>query len=86
MVVYKDLVERYGIRKISVMKALIRLVVKNFSRRVSVRGLYNSLSSGMVSRNTVYEYFSYLEDVGFVLPEKVQREGINEKYCQVLRG
>ena len=68
MVVYKDLVERYGIRKISVMKALIRLVVKNFSRRVSVRGLYNSLSSGMVSRNTVYEYFSYLEDVGFVLP------------------
>ena len=68
MVIYKDLVERYGIEKISVMKALIRLVVRNFSRRVSVRSLYNSLSSGMVSRNTVYEYFSYLEDVGFVLP------------------
>ena len=68
MVVYKDLVERYGIEKIPVMKALIRLVVKNFSRRVSVRSLYNSLSSGMVSKNTVYEYFSYLEDVGFVLP------------------
>ncbi len=69
MVVYKDLVERYGIEKISVMKALIRLVVKNFSRRVSIRSLYNSLSSGMkLSRNTVYEYFSYLEDVGFVLP------------------
>ena len=48
MVVYKDLVERYGIEKISVMKALIRLVVKNFSRRVSIRNyLYNSLSSGI---------------------------------------
>ncbi len=69
MVVYRDLVERYGIEKISVMKALIRLVVKNFSRRVLIRSLYNSLSSGMtLSRNTVYEYFSYLEDVSFVLP------------------
>ncbi len=69
MVIYKDLVERYGIEKISVMKGLIRLIVKNFSRRVSIRKLYNSLSSeGSLSRNTVYEYFSYLEDVGFVIP------------------
>jgi len=78
MVIYKDLVERYGIEKISVMKALIRLVVKNFSRRVSIRSLYNSLSSGMtLSRNTVYEYFSYLEDVGFVLP--IRKFSFSEK-------
>ena len=69
MVVYKDLVERYGIEKVSVMKALIKLLVRNFSRRISIRSIYNSLSSIMtVSKNTVYEYFSYLEDVGFVLP------------------
>ena len=69
MVVYKDLVDRYGIEKVSVMKALIKLLVRNFSRRISIRSIYNSLSSIMtVSKNTVYEYFSYLEDVGFVLP------------------
>ena len=69
MVVYKDLVERYGIEKVSVMKALIKLLVRNFSRRISIRSIYNFLSSIMtVSKNTVYEYFSYLEDVGFVLP------------------
>jgi len=68
MVVY-SLVERYGIERISVMKALLRLAVKNFSRRVSIKKLYNSLSSGTtLSKNTVYEYFSYLEDVGFVIP------------------
>ena len=78
MVVYKDLVERYGIEKISVMKALIRLIMRNFSRRVSIRNLYNTLSSGMtLSRNTVYEYFSYLEDVGFVLP--VRKFSFSEK-------
>jgi len=69
MVVYKDLVDRYGIEKVSVMKALIKLLVRNFSRRISIRSIYNSLSSIMtVSKNTVYEYFSYLEDIGFVLP------------------
>lgn len=70
LVVYKDLVERYGIEKISVMKALIRLIIKNFARRTSIRKLYNSLTSSGVklSRNTIYEYFSYLEDVGFVVP------------------
>jgi len=78
MVVYKDLVERYGIEKVSVMKALIRLLVKNFSRRTSIKSLYNSLSSLMtVSKNTVYDYFSYLEDVGFVLP--VRKFSFSEK-------
>lgn len=71
MVVYKDLVDRYGIEKVGVMKGLIRLVVKNFSRRTSVRSFYNTLSSQTkVSKNLVYEYFSYLEDVGFVFPVK----------------
>ncbi|MFP3909997.1 MAG: ATP-binding protein, partial [Archaeoglobaceae archaeon] len=78
MVVYKDLVERYGIGKIQVMKDLIKLIVKNFSRRTSIRSLYNALSSGAsVSKNTVYEYFSYLEDIGFVIP--VQKFGFSEK-------
>lgn len=78
LVVYKDLVERYGIEKVSLMKALIRLVVKNFSRRVSIRSLYNALSSGQsLSRNTVYEYFSYLEDLGFVIP--IRKFSFSEK-------
>ena len=70
LVVYKDLVERYGIKKVGVMKSLIRIVVKNFANRVSVRKMQNILlSSGKeLSKNKVYEYFSYLEDIGFVIP------------------
>ncbi len=70
LIIFRDLAERYGIEKTGAMKELIRLVVKNFGNRVSIRRLYNILqSSGApLSRNKVYEYFSHLEDVGFVLP------------------
>ncbi|EDY34178.1 hypothetical protein ABOONEI_2862, partial [Aciduliprofundum boonei T469] len=69
LIVYKDLVERYGIKKIGVMKALIKATVKNFGNRISVKKLYNSLGSGNeLSKNKIYEYFSYLDDIGFVIP------------------
>ena len=69
LIVYKDLVERYGIKKIGVMKALIKATVKNFGNRMSVKKLYNSLGSGNeLSKNKIYEYFSYLDDIGFVIP------------------
>ena len=72
LIVYKDLVERYGIKKIGVMKSLISSVVKNFANRVSIKKLYNViLSSGKkLSKNKLYEYFSYLEEIGFVIPIK----------------
>ncbi len=70
LIIYKDLVERYGIEKTGAMKGLIRVIVRNFARRTSIRKLHGILSSlGLsLSRSKVYEYFSYLEDVGFVTP------------------
>ncbi len=70
MMIYKDIVERYEIKKIGVMKELIRVTVKNFGNRMSVRKLYTGvLASGReLSKNKIYEYFSYLEDIGFIIP------------------
>ncbi len=72
LIVYRDLVERYGIEKTGVMKALIKVIVKNFGNRVSISRLNEMLSSGgaSISRRKIYEYFSYLEDTGFVIPIK----------------
>lgn len=69
LIIYKDLVERYSIKKIGVTKSLIRIVVKNFATRISVKRLHNILlSSGKkLSKNKVYKYFSYLDDVSFVI-------------------
>ncbi|WP_048055264.1 ATP-binding protein [Pyrococcus sp. NA2] len=70
LIIYKDLIERYGIEKTGAMKGLIRVIVRNFARRTSIRKLHGMLSSlGLsLSRGKVYEYFSYLEDIGFVIP------------------
>ncbi|ASJ04843.1 ATP-binding protein [Thermococcus barossii] len=70
LIIYRDLIERYGIEKTGAMKALIRVTVRNFARKLSIRKLNGLLASSGVrlSRPTTSEYFSYLEDVGFVIP------------------
>ncbi|WP_232473453.1 ATP-binding protein [Thermococcus thioreducens] len=70
LIVYRDLVERYGVEKTRAMKALMRVVVRNFARKISIRKLNGLLASTgtKLSRPTTSEYFSYLEDVGFVIP------------------
>jgi predicted AAA+ superfamily ATPase len=80
MIIYKDLVERYGIEKIGAMKFLMKSVVQNFSKEISIRKLRNFLiSSGIkLSKNKVYEYFSYLEDSGFVYVLRKFGHGVRE--------
>lgn len=63
LVVYKDLVERYSVRNLAVMKALIRYFVTNMTRKASLAKLADGLRGGLrVSTKTVHEYTSYLED------------------------
>ncbi len=72
MIVYRDLIDRYSVDKIGVMKSLIRVLVKNFASRISIKRLHTMLlsSGSKISKNKIYEYFSYLEDLGFVIPIK----------------
>ena len=64
MIVYKDIVERYNIRNLHVVKLLIRSLMRSFSKEFSVHGFYNSLKSRSikVSKGILYEYLSYMED------------------------
>lgn len=64
MVVYKDIVERYGIRNLHVMKLLIRSLMRSFSKEFSVHAFYNALKSQGISvgKGVLYEYLGYLED------------------------
>ena len=72
LIIYRDLVERYGIEKVSALKALIRVLTKNFARKTSIRKLHSLVSSTgtKLSRPTLAEYLGYLEDAGFVLSVK----------------
>ena len=64
MVVYKDIVERYGVRNLHVMKLLIRSLMRSFSKEFSVHAFYNTLKSQGISvgKGVLYEYLGYLED------------------------
>lgn len=62
LVVYKDLVERYSVKNLAAMKALIRYFVTNATRKASMTRLAATLGAGPVSKNTILQYTSFLED------------------------
>jgi hypothetical protein len=62
LVVYKDLVERYSVKNLAAMKALIRYFVTNATRKASLTKLAGTLGAGPVSKNTILQYASFLED------------------------
>ncbi|MFQ6071841.1 MAG: ATP-binding protein [Methanosarcinales archaeon] len=78
--VYKDLVDRYKIEKISAIKFIIKFLVRNFGRALSIRKVHSFLSSTRhtLSKNKTYEYFSYLEDVNFIFLIRKIGTGIRE--------
>lgn len=64
LIIYKDIVEKYGVTNIYLMKYLIKFLFSNSGNLISINKIYNEMKSlGLsISRNSVYEYISYLED------------------------
>jgi len=67
LVIYRDLVERYTIRNVNFLKALIKYLLTNVSTLFSVNSYYKSVSKEYkVSRETILEYISYLEEIELI--------------------
>lgn len=67
LIVYKDLVERYDIKNLDLVKFLIRYFSTNLGCKISLNKLYNLLSSKMrVSKDSIFNYTSLLTDIGFL--------------------
>jgi len=64
MIIYKDLIERYNVSNLFLIKYLVKYCFTNISTLLSINRIFNVLNSigKRVSKNTLYEYFSYLED------------------------
>ena len=67
LIVYRDIVERYKIKNTMLVKWLIKSLTASFSKEFSVHKLFLILKSkGLkVSKNTLYNYLSMLEDSMF---------------------
>jgi len=68
----RDIIERHAIHNIKVLRMLFSAIIESFSKPFSIHKSYNSLNSQgiKVSKNTLYDYFYFLEDAYVVLPVK----------------
>lgn len=64
VVILRDIVERHGITNIVLVRQLIKTLLKNVASALSVHKCFNDLKSqGLaVSRQSLYDYLSYIED------------------------
>ncbi|HEC92363.1 MAG TPA: ATP-binding protein, partial [Candidatus Atribacteria bacterium] len=67
MFIYKDLVERFSIRNITLLKNLTKFLLTNISCVFSVNSYYKTRKQhSAVGKDTISEYCSYLEDINLV--------------------
>ena len=67
LMIYRDLVERYGVRNVAFLKMLMKYLTANVSNTFSIHSYHKAIRSEMpVSRDTVMEYLGYLEEVELI--------------------
>ncbi len=85
MIIFKDISERYGVRNKHLLRLIIDYTLTNFASEFSVNGFIKKFQSEYrLNKDTVFTYFSYLEDVGFLyyLPRfsyKAHQRYVNKK-------
>ncbi|MEK6724976.1 MAG: ATP-binding protein [Deltaproteobacteria bacterium] len=80
LIMYRDVVERYNVTNTFLLKFLFKYCFANFSTAISFNKLYNDFrSQGLqLSKNTVYEYISYLEDAYALFTVPIYSSSIRE--------
>jgi len=68
ILLYKDLMERYSIENEYVIKYLLKVLLLSNTKEISVNKIFNELKSKNieVSKNTLYNYLEYIENIFFV--------------------
>jgi predicted AAA+ superfamily ATPase len=81
LIVYKDIVDRYNITNRSLLKILNKYCFTNISTLVSFNKLYNEFKSQgyKLSKDTIYNYMSHLEDAYTLFTVPIYRNSIKEE-------
>ena len=64
MIIYKDILERYNVQNVYLIKSLIKFLFSNVSCLISINKIYNDFKSQgyTLSKDILHRYFGYLED------------------------
>ncbi len=91
LMLYRDIVERFDVKNTTLFKHVLNTLLYNIANPISVNGLYNTLKSQgyALSRDTLYDYFSYLEEamLFFFTPiagSSIKQQQVNPKKVYVL--
>lgn len=70
VMLYRDMVERYNISNIALLKYFLRRLFTSATKSISVNAIYNDLkSSGFkIGKNQLYEYLDICRDIYLVFP------------------
>lgn len=81
LIIYKDIIERYGIKNHALMKHLIKYCFTNVATSASMNRLYNDFKSQgfKLGKDTLFNYFSYLSDAFAVFSVPVFRNSVREE-------
>lgn len=90
-VVFRDIIERYKITNIPLIKYLIKTLIKNVASPFAVHKFYKDIKSQgfKVGKDTVYQYLEYIEDAFLILSvplftESVRKMQMNPKKIYVV--
>jgi predicted AAA+ superfamily ATPase len=81
LMLYRDILERYGVRNEKLMRELLRHAFRNTATLLNVSKLHRDLASQgyQVSKNTLFEYLGYLEDAFLVFLLPIQEVSIRKQ-------
>ncbi len=77
-VILKDIIERYGVSNLALLKYLTKTLLVNAATRFSVNKFYNDIKSQgyKVSRETIHNYLEYLEDAFLIFKVPLYSESV----------
>lgn len=77
-VIFRDIIERYQISNISLMKYFINFLLKNIAAPFSINKFYNDIKSQghKAGKDTLYSYLNYLEDAFLIFTVPVFTESL----------
>jgi predicted AAA+ superfamily ATPase len=64
LVIYRDVIERHKVRQTAILDELVKYLIQNFSREISIKKIYNLLKTKgyHLTKDILYEFVKYLED------------------------
>ncbi|MBA2862209.1 ATP-binding protein [Methanococcus maripaludis] len=88
MVVYKDIIERYNVKNTDSLRLFLKFLINSNTKKVSINKLANNFKSMgfSVSKNTLYEYLSHLNDSYVIFPLKKYAYSLKESSLSLMKS